>query len=278
MKILRFAIGLFVTATTLSSCIKHTFDAPVDVSLYDPKVPVNLTISQLSDIAFNLGTGGYRVLGDSTIYGIVTADDRTGNFYKQIVIQDSTGGIVIAIGQVDLYNDYPIGRKVYIKLRGLTIIDYKGLPEVVNSVTVTSGTLTVVGIPSIILATNVIKASYPNNVEPLKVRLIDLAGGSNYYLNRLVEIENMEFDPAYVNIPYAPNVATGTIASTLILSDCPRTGSINLYNSAYATFQPVLTPSGKGTLTGIYSFYGSSSQFLIRDTSDIHLTGNRDCP
>src|ERR1035438_2308316 len=107
MKIIRFSLGLLIiSAFSLGSCIKQAYDNPPSTSEYDPNLPVNLTISQLSDIALNLQSGGYRKMGDSTIYGIVTADDRSGNFYKQIVIQDSTGGRSIGIDQTNLYADY----------------------------------------------------------------------------------------------------------------------------------------------------------------------------
>src|SRR5215470_13874812 len=47
---------------------------------------------------------------DKTISGIVIADDESGQFYKTIVIKDSTGGISVKLDGYDLYTKYPIGR------------------------------------------------------------------------------------------------------------------------------------------------------------------------
>ena len=276
MNKLSLALGILLVSASLSSCFKQSYDLPPDTSQLDPALPVNLSIANLSAIAYNMPSGQYRQMGDSTIYGLVTADDRTGNFYKQIIIQDSTGGMLLGLAQTDLYNDYPIGRKVYVKLKGLTIINYKGLPEIVDSASISNGNVTVVSVPSALISSYVIKASFPNTVTPTKVRMTDLFGNANKYLNMLVEIENMEFDSLSVGVPYAGTVSSGTIATSRTIQDCPFTGSMSLYNSAYATFQPAITPSGKGTITGIFSMY-NTPQFLIRDSSDVQLTNPRDC-
>lgn len=265
-----------MVSALLTSCLKQQFDAPPDSSHYDPNLPVNVTIAQLSSRAISMGAGQYAVLGDSTLYGIVTADDRSGNFYKQIVIQDSTGGITISIAQTDLYNDYPIGRKIYIKLNGLTLINYKGLPEIGMNTSVVNGSNTLNGIPTPLLSNYIVKASFPNVVTPVKVRIIDVFSNPTLYINRLVELENMEFATTSANQQYAAS-STLSIATSRTIQDCPLTGSLVMYNSGYATFQPATTPNGKGTITGIFSMY-TTPQFLIRDTTDIQLTGNRDCP
>ncbi len=279
MKALRFTIGLLAISAVFNSCVKNNFDTPLSVSKYDPNVPVNMTIAQLSSMALSMQAGQYATLGDSTIYGIVTADDRSGNFYKQIIIQDSTGGIAVTIAQTNLYNDYPIGRKVYIKLKGLIIVNYKGLPEIAYSVVPGAGPFSTNGIPPSFLPTTIIKASYPNTVTPVKVRLTDLASNGGPYLNMLVELENMEFDAGALNLPYAAPSTIST-ATARFVHDCPNTaGLYQMYNSGYATFQPYVVPSGNGTITCIYSIY-TTPQLLIRDTTDIHLNNPRptDCP
>jgi hypothetical protein len=91
-----------------------------------------------------------------------------------------------------------------------------------------------------------------------------------------VELDNMQFDAASANVPYAAP-STSSNATSRTIKDCPNTGSMVMYNSGYANFQPYKTPNGKGTIIGIFSMY-NTTQFLIRDTTDIRLTGARDCP
>jgi len=204
----------------------------------------------------------------------VTADDRSGNFYKQIVIQDSTAAINISVSNTYLYNDYPIGRKVYIKLKGLYLIFYKGNPEIVYALSPTGGAPT--GIPATLQDTFIVKASFPHTVTPLEVRLTDLSN-PNPYLNMLLKLDNVEFDSSSMNMPYAlPSTTSISTSRNVIgcLSGTP-TGSITLYNSGYATFFSALEPSGYGSITGIFTVYGSTNQFQIRDTTDVQLTQPR---
>jgi hypothetical protein len=278
MKKIRYIFGLLVASIVLYSCVKQNYDNPPDTSQVDPNLTVNVHVSDLSNRILAAGAGSsYQFTGDSILSGIVTADDRSGNFYKQIVIQDSTGGIVIGIDRTNLYVDYPVGRKVYINLKGLVLVDYKGIPEIVFSVTNNSGSLSVSGIPSGLLTNTVVKASFPHTTQPLIIKFADIQSlGAAYCINRLVTFENMEFDSASANQIYAlPSILSNGTSRTI--HDCPLTSSITMYNSGYATFQPAITPSGKGTITGIYSVYNTTPQFLIRDTSDIHLTAPRDC-
>ena len=276
MKGIRFAaLGLTLIGTlAINSCIKKSFDNPPDLSSFDPHLPVNLKIRDLVSPLWGTN-GSYRVLGDSTIYGIVIADDHSGNFYKQIIIQDSTAGINVSVANTYLYNDYPIGRKVYIKLKGLYITSYKGNPELAYAVTAGGNTAT--GIPPTLQDSFIVKASYPNTVIPRECRLTDLSFPGPY-LNMLLKLDNMQFDTVSMNTVYAlPSSAATSTSRTLVEcnSGSGTASSIVLYNSSYATFFNAITPSGYGTITGVLTVYGSTNQFQIRDTTDVQFTEPR---
>ena len=64
-----------------------------------------------------------NITTDDIIEGVVIANDSSGNFYKQIIIEDSTAGIAINIDDYNLYTAYPVGRNVFIKLNGLILYD-----------------------------------------------------------------------------------------------------------------------------------------------------------
>ena len=82
-----------------------------------------LTISQVK----NLFVSGQAVNIESSIAvkGYVVSSDLTGNFYKEFYIQDEpsnpTAGLKIVLNQVDSYNQFNIGREVYIRLQNLYI-------------------------------------------------------------------------------------------------------------------------------------------------------------
>ena len=279
MKNLRLTvIGLaLMSSAVLNSCVKQSYDNPPDLSSYDPHLTVNLKIRDLVKPYWGITTNPYRTLGDSTISGIVTADDHSGNFYKQIVIQDTTAGINVSVANTYLYNAYPIGRKVYIKLRGLILINYKGTPELVY--TVGAGASSVAGIPPTLEDSFIVKASFPNTVTPVELRLTDMTGFPYPYLNMLVKLDDMQFDTTSLNLAYAQPSGVA-ISTTRTLDGCVgggtgSTGSISLYNSGYASFYNATVPSGYGSITGILTLYGSTTQFQIRDTTDVQMTEPR---
>ena len=65
----------------------------------------------------------------------MSSSDFTGNFYKEFFIQNApenaTDAIKITLNQVDSYNQFNIGREVYISLKGL----YLGESNVLASLT-----------------------------------------------------------------------------------------------------------------------------------------------
>ena len=51
-----------------------------------------------------------EVTGNVWIKGVVSSSDRTGNIYKEIYIQDETGGIDLKLGKSSLYSEYTVGQ------------------------------------------------------------------------------------------------------------------------------------------------------------------------
>lgn len=276
MKLFRLSLMCLLSATVITSCVKKDFDSPPDTSGADPHLPVNTTLRQLTTSALGLPVGKGRVLGDSTVYGIVVGDDRSGNIYKQIIIEDSAGGgMCVVLDKTNLYGDFPVGRKVYIKTNGLYLMNYKGLPEIVFSVDALGNST---GIPSSLINNYLVKASFPHIITPTTVTITDLYGNATQYLNTLIKLEHMQFDDASAGVPYS--AAASSTNRTIIETDattCGQTGQIVMYNSSYATFQPVLTPTGNGTIVGLMSIYISTPQLTLRDTTDVQFTGTR-CP
>eukprot|EP01034_Spumella_vulgaris_P006617 gene6617-8418_t len=126
-----------LVVTTLSSCIKDNYDEP-PVNGSDPNLTVTHTIRNLKHL-FN-GTSSVQITDDVIIAGVIAADDRSGNFYKTLVIQDSTAGITIRLDESGLFNNYMVGRRVFIKCKGLYLGAYNGLIQL--GAAATAGTAT----------------------------------------------------------------------------------------------------------------------------------------
>ena len=67
--------------------------------------------------------------GNVWIKGQVISEDRTGNVYREMYIQDETGGIDLKLGKSSLYSEYRRGQWIYVKCDGLCLGAYSGMPQ-----------------------------------------------------------------------------------------------------------------------------------------------------
>jgi len=267
-----FYLGLGIVGVSLSTllftaCVKKDFKPPIDNSQYDPELHVTHTIQEIQTLP-----QGQMIEEDIIIQGVVVMDDKSGNYYKKIVFQDETGGIEILLDQNNLYNDYPIGRKIYVKLNGLYLGNY-GSNLQIGYTPDASGALS--QIPFILIDNYIVKANYPNEITPKVVTLSELASpnAASQYLNTLVKIEDVEFSPEHAGVSYA-QLASLASATNRNIKDCSN-GTIILRTSGYAKFQSDLTPTGNGSLVAVYTRHNNTPQLFIRDTDDVQFNNER---
>ncbi len=60
------------------------------------------------------------------VCGVVTGNDRYGEFPREVVLQDASGGITVAADYPALMNPYPLGRELTVYCNGLTLYDHGG--------------------------------------------------------------------------------------------------------------------------------------------------------
>lgn len=251
-----------VFITGISSCVKDNFDTP-PTGGKDPDITVNFRIDSLK--ARYSGVNLY-INEDLVISAIVTADDKSGNFYKQIIIQDTSGGIALLLEGSNAFNDYPIGRRIFIKLKGLYLVQYKGVFQIASSIA-PDGSFN--GIPTALYDRFILKGSYFHYVAPRAVTISQL---NPSYQNLLIELDNVEFQSSDAGKPYADGFNKQSLSR--VVKNCTG-GTLETYNSGYSNFANQLTPTGNGKMVVIYSLYNTTGQLLIRDPSDLHLDSTR---
>jgi hypothetical protein len=204
-----------------------------------------------------------------TIQGIVVANDEHDNIYKSIYIQDPTGGIVVQLDGLALYQTFPIGTLVKINAQNLFISDYRRMMQLVASVDSSSGSLSTSGIPSPLFSKfiKIMEENVP--VTPIMVNYKNLGDSLQ---GRLIQINGVEFSAMDTAQTFADK--KNKIGISRSLKFCSG-GTIYLRTSGYSDFAGVKTQKGNGIVIGIYSVYNAEKQILLRDTSDILLTGKR---
>jgi len=264
-------VAVALAATIVVSCNKK-FDEPPFTNV-DPNITVNSTIKALK--ARHTVSGAYDdITTDVTISGIVIADDKSGNIYKQLYIQDTTGAITLLLDANSIYGTFPVGRRIFVKCKGLTVTDNSGMIQLGIKATI-NGSPSVEGIPATIISKYVTGGSFNNAVEPKQVTVSQL--GTNMqdpYLGSLIQLSNYEFGKGDTTKTYSD---TSQFKSTInrTINNCSGTAAIIIRTSAYANFAAAKLPSGNGTISAIYTTFGTTKQLILRDTSDVKFNTPR---
>lgn len=261
------AVVLVVSMGTLSSCKKEFDNPPGPV---DPDIVATTSIKDLK--AMHTTAGAYDIItSDLVISGIVVADDESGNLYKQLFIQDATGGLQILLDANSLYGSYPVGRRIFIKCKDLCISDYNGMMELGVKATV-AGLPSLEGIPAGLVSKYVLGGSINNPVTPIVVDQSQL--GTNMqdpYLGCLIQLTGYEFGDTTVTFS-----DTSVYKSTVNLDIKSCSGqTIIVRTSAYANFAGKKVPGGNGNIVAVYTTFGTTKQLLLRDDEDVNFTGGR---
>ena len=90
------------------ACFKKSANAAINNNFGD-------SITTIKNLRKMHNVGMAELIGQPIfIQGTVVANDEHDNIYKSIFVQDKTGGIVITMDGLSLYQNYPIGTLVKI--------------------------------------------------------------------------------------------------------------------------------------------------------------------
>jgi hypothetical protein len=199
----------------------------------------------------------------------IVANDEHDNLYKSISIQDSSGGILLNLDGSSLYQTYPVGTTIRVRLQNLFLTDYRRMLQIVGSVDTSSGQLLTTGIAAPLFSKFIKVVKENTNIVPMIVSFKNLADSLQ---GRLIKISNVEFSAADTNSTFADK--KNKIGASRGLKFCTG-GTIYLRTSGYADFAGISLPKNNGDIVGIYSVYNYEKQLLLRDTSDILFRSKR---
>ncbi len=261
---MRNLIILILVATTLSlsSCFKGDYDDPPAYS--DAQLDVNKSIHDLKKwfATDNFSSEPKVVEEDWIIEGVVTSSDETGNIYKQIYIQDATGGICISIDMNNTYALYPVGRKIYVRLQGLTLGTYGGLVQVGYDIDEQYSPAGVFRLPATIIDDHIFNGAFVGMPEPISISDFTLLTDS--LQSMYIALEGVEIPDNELGATYAD--ATAQLSKNRTLKNCSGQ-SLILRNSGYSSFAGIPMPRGNGAALGNFTVFNGDLQFLISDTS-----------
>ncbi|OGS73659.1 MAG: hypothetical protein A3F91_14695 [Flavobacteria bacterium RIFCSPLOWO2_12_FULL_35_11] len=267
LKTARFLLLIFLFA----GCVKDgDFETP-NVDCNEPQLTATTTIQQVKEM-YKFGVGSI-IETDIIMEGYVVSSDKSGNIYKSISIQDKpenpTAAIKISINQTNIYTRYNVGRKIYVKLKGLAVGYSFGSVQI--------GKATGTGLEGILgseLDKYIVRSCEVAEIIPKKVAIADL---NKDLLEMLIEIENVQFKSSEIGQTYgnADNTVTVNRVLQSVDNSCTFLDEVILRNSGFASFKNKMLPEGKGSVVAIFSNYYDDFQLYLRDTDDVKLTETR---
>jgi hypothetical protein len=206
----------------------------------------------------------------------VVGNDESGNVYKQIYLQDETGGILVIVNLTGLFAQFPVGQEVIVELDDLCIGKYYGAyqigaPQLSKSVS-SSGRVNY-GMNRLtprFFFDYIHRNGAPDvtKVNSLMKTYTTIPASSESVRNTIVRLNNVSFDGG------------GTKQFAPMVDGVPTTGNVKLNvngvkidvrTSGYANFAGDTVPAGTGSITAILSQYFDNLQITIRRRSDLQF-------
>ena len=185
---------------------------------------------------------------DASVYGIITADEVSGNLYKAAFMQDRATGKAIEL-YLNAVSGVRIGDSVRIYLKDVTYAMYNNLPQLSNFEA--DGHI-------VILANN-------KPIEPKVTTIADINAGN--HLAQLIRLENVRFTEQ--NTFADPT----TYGNRTLADPTDYSQTVIVRTSNYANFANDSLPQGTGNLTAIATVYNNTWQLVIRSARELDFDG-----
>jgi hypothetical protein len=231
--------------------------------------PVMVTNSSLLATKEKAGFGTVPFEEDLIVAGYVVSDDATGNHYKLLYLQDAPENpkvsLPILIDQTQLHARYPVGRKVFLKLKGLSIGYRFGVLSLgVNQ----RGTLA--PIHSSKIDEHLFRSCEQLPIVPKKAALSEL---NSSMVGMWVVLEHMQFAAKERGNSYAD---AGTHSADRMLQqvseNCLLEAEIPLRTSGFSSFKSESLPLEKGTVKALLTAYYSDLQLVLHSPEDLDFS------
>ena len=234
-----------------------------------------ITIDQLK-AQFISDDEATEITSEIAVKGYVSSSDATGNFYKEFFIQDAaedaTSAIKISLNQVDSYNQFNMGREVYIYLKDL----YLGEANGGDGVYTIGGDMNSDGEVEALTANEVPMYLFRSENSYTIVPKVVSALSSND-VGIFVTLNDVEFTTSGVGQPYVSPTDDYDTQRTIQRCTGFNYSTFLMETSAFASFKNEILPSGGGSISGVVSkdYYGDNLVLALNTSDDVLMDGSR---
>lgn len=269
----------FGMLVSVSSCVEDDdFDAP-QFEQTPPSIEGNIvSLSVLEGVLAQNDNGPFTFENSNDVVeAYVISNDESGNFFRELIIQDKpenpTYGIAVQVDLNPLFTKFDFGRKVYIKLDGLSVGQREGNEPRLG---IADG-IDIARIPESFVDDIILRDTLVANVIPAQRQLSDLTFSD---VNTYVELTDIQFSKIYFSENSSATYASETGDSfdgERILESCLSSNELIFSTSTFADFKGISLPPGSGSLKGVLTrdFFGEFFTFYINSPEDVDMTGER---
>ncbi|NQY00937.1 MAG: hypothetical protein HRT70_07380 [Flavobacteriaceae bacterium] len=284
----KIQICIFATALiTLNACVENDdFNTPI--SLDQP-----FTLGQ-NDIATDISAvlGEYAQQGEIFTYedptnggniylsGYVISSDEGGNFFEEIVIQDSpsnpSAGIVVQVDVNPLFTYYEFGRKIWIKLNGLSVAESNGVIQIGFR----NGN-DLEKIPSAFRNEFIMRDAEIASISPLELSVAEFTNDKENLFIRLADVQFVReevFTPAGRPLTFAGE-ASDEFDGERTLESCAGNATVILSTSTFSDFKSLSLPTTRGAIDGILTrdYFDDFYTLVINSPENINFDNEERC-
>ena len=279
MKASIYSFALLFLSLLIINCANDEVEIPT-LACTQADLQVNQSVAHVHENA-NAIVSQYAF--DDIIEAYVISSDKWGNFFKTISLQTLATpttpamGFSVPVDATNLYIDFRLGNKVYLKLKNqYTDINYGALR--IGAIYVDAYNNGGVGRLS---QNDYKKILYPSCTLIEESQLTKIATIpqllSDNLLNTLVELQDVQFTPEAVGRKYYEETEDIGGATNWNIMDLLG-NRIIFRTSSFADFASKTVPKGSGKIKGVLTKYGTDYQLIPRSEKDVALTGTSTIP
>ncbi len=214
---------------------------------------------------------------DQFVDGYVISNDVSGNFFKELFIQDKpsqpTTGIQVLIDERALHQRFPFGVKIRIRLEGLSISEQNGIVKL--------GVLVdnqIEPIPFTTIDTTIFRTDEVAEIIPLDINIDDITEALE---SVYVSLSDIQLDKSVI-VPQLKTFAgerDDSFDGLRPLFQCSSQAFLTLCTSTFAAFNQLSLPAGKGKITGVLTkdFRGFDYVLKLNEVKDIKMDIEERC-
>jgi hypothetical protein len=280
MKNKSFKIGIITFCTLfITSCVPDDeFEVPPSAVIKEVNLETNSNLSAVLGAFYQNDGEPVNFIQEQVIEAYVVSSDEAGNFYKELIIQDKpqnpTAGIAVQLNLASYFETYDFGRKIYIKLKGLSVGETNG----VLTMGVANGNK-IDQIPLSRISEHIIRTPEVVEIVPRTIKALEF---SDHLENLYIKVEDVQFSELLVN-PERPftfaSENNDEFDGERKVESCTGDFPFILSTSTYADFKALKLPGKAGSIQGILTrdYYDDFFTVYLNHPSDIRFTKENRC-